>query len=195
MIAIVIAIRIVPKLVLKPVFNLVLKRVRSRRQSWPVRLITAPGGSGTDADGATVTMISANPAPMRRWKQQRQRTALRFANRARTRVLRRGNAFRARTGIRTATRANLAAAARRAGAKKVDVATNVPRAGRRTGNSQPARRRANATVRSTPIRRLPNWRRLGNSSPPARISANIRPRTGVAWSASVSTNGCGMRGS
>ncbi len=163
-IATAIAIRIVP--------GIVPKRARRLPPPQP-RLLTAPGASGMGADGATATMTSVSPAPMRRSKPLQQRTARRLANHARTRAVRRASVFRARTGIRTGTKANLAVGARRADEKKADVATNAPRAGRRTGSSQPARRRASANARSTPIRRLPNWLLSKNSSPPARISARL----------------------
>ena len=127
MIAIVTAIRNVPQKVL--------------RLPWPLaRPAKPPNTSGTGADGATATMISANPAPMRRSKPRRRqrRTPRRFANRARTRSTSRASASRARAGTPTSTRVN-SEVATRADAKKAD-ATSAPTAGRRIGSSPPQRR-------------------------------------------------------
>jgi hypothetical protein len=74
MIATAIAIRTVPRIVLKIApriaLMIVLKRVRCRPPQ-QIRLMTAPGASAMDADGATATMISVSPAPMRRWNLSR----------------------------------------------------------------------------------------------------------------------------
>ena len=90
-------------------------------------------------------------------------------------AVRRASVFRAGTRAATTTRAGIATriaassaagATRAAATKAAAIATRAATAGRRTGNMPPAPRRASAIVRSIPIRRLPNWRRSRNSSPP-----------------------------
>ena len=65
-----------------------------------------------------------------------------------------------------------AAGATRVAATRAAVATRAAgTAAPRTGNMPPAPPRASAIVRSIPIRRLPNWRRSRNSSPPTARTA------------------------
>ena len=231
-IATVLAIRTVPKVALK----LARKKARSRSPRKAKRA-RAPSANVMDAQmnaqGASATRISETPAAMRRPRPQalplpsKARPRSR-ASRTRTKVVRRASVSKARIEANPATagtRAN-SPASRKAIAK---AAVRV--AARRTGNMRPARRHANASARSIPIRLSPNWRRSRSSSRRgARSDRDLRSLRGsalvrasrrmegstwpsfetrrrrrspsgsevswsVAWSASVSTNGCGMPGS
>ena len=166
-------------------------RSRHRHQGHPDRSQdgTAPAAAAGEAGEGekrerhgrgrrTATTISANPAPTLRSRPRapgadgapasEPRTAIRAARRVRASKAREGSATAAQRQIRRRPRQGRRAT--RVAATEA-AATSAPMAGRRTGNTPPAPRRASATVRSIPIRRLLNWRRSRSSSPPtARIS-------------------------
>ena len=117
------------------------------------------------------------------------------ANRARTRAVRRASAFRARS--RDNDKGKFGGGRDKGGRDKGgrDKRPDGGPSHRQFATSAPPRERDRPIDPNSPFAKLAALQ--ASSSPPtARISANfaVGPRSGVAWSASVSINGCGMRG-
>ena len=134
-------------------------------------------GRPNERHGASATRIFENRAAMRRLRPRAlslpPKARRRFASRARTKAAPPASVSRAKieaSPATAATRANSPAS------RKAIVTAAAPVAARRTGNMRPARRRANASARSIPIRLSPNWRRSRSSSRRrARISGLSLP--------------------
>ena len=152
-------------------------KVHSRLPPKARQQARAPSANAMDAHGASATRTLESRAAMRRLRRRAlplpPRARHRFANRARTKAARRASVSKARieaSPATAATRANSPAS------RKAIATAAVRAAAPRTGNMRPARRRANASARSIPIRLSPNWRRSRSSSPRgARISADLPP--------------------
>ena len=121
-----------------------------------------PRTSGTGAGGASVAANSASRAPMRqrgrRGGARRRRAGSRTA-RGTGRPPRERFAGKGRDNDKGRDKGKFGGGATRQGRPRSRRDRAAGRAGPRTGPMRPARPRASATARSTPIRRSPSWRR------------------------------------